>query len=770
MDLVQRFILNICGSFFIIFIFTVLTGCANKDVARKDYRQGNYENSYSIWKNWVDRGHYDGNIQLLKILQKDGKTVDFKEMKKMALDAYNAGEKKATFALEELYIANGNLKEAYLWMSRGAFNLSSLKDFRNHLYIIENYNIPTIQQKRYIRQIEDIANHNSVDAAIALGDFYARSENPFYDLKKSEYFYQKAYRLGNEEAGIALARLYIDNLDREKKGLDILQHLSLQGNGKATYEIGNLMLDKTNMILQKEHSSCIATSFTLSQDFYLKKTYAAKSRGLQIKNNVVPWYTKAYKQNYLNAMFKLILLDLQEDNFNKKETFSQMNLEKVGAFLQQHKENKTAIKLLATLYQNYPRLEKRDALELIYLNSMEDNMTAATWNLYKFYKNSDANSPQADAYLQELVAQRFKPAVIEHNYRNILNSKNVEKNTNILIREANRGNKDALQDIVSLYNKNSTKHIDYLPYLEETCKMEPNNKSIDMDIADYYVKKNNIRKGATILQYYAQLGDDVAQYKLSQLYNKLNMNKREAYWINTARKNGNIEAEIDYHSAILKGMIKGDVSKSVQALNNYANLGDTRAMNTLAQAYSIGSTVDFDPQFAKYYYLMLIQNGDSSAYFGMIDLYQKININQHYDKSIDLLYQSAIKNNVAHAKVKYSQFLISRERISEAKKLLLNLSYKKEPIAKVLLSDITGKEYSSSKNTISSDGKVLMHYAQKNFKYSKRKALLYAFRAYLCNTPATGKLTYDLLRYINNARVIEDIYQKAKSFPRCTNK
>ena len=769
MDLVQRFILNICGSFFIIFILTALAGCANKDVARKDYAQGDYKSSYAIWKQWVDKGYYDDNIRLLKILQKNGKDVDYKKIKKMALDAYNAGEKKAAYTLEGLYIAQGNLKEAYLWMRRGVFALSSLEDFKNHLYIIENYNIPTRQQKVYLKQLEDIAKNNNVNAAIALGGFYARAENPFYDLRRSEYFYQKAYNLGNQEAGAVLAKLYIYNFDREKEGLDILQLLSKQGNGKASYEIGNFMLHKVDMILQKKNSSCIATSFTQPHEFYLNKMYTEESRRVYITKNVIPWYKKAYEQNYLDGMLKLIAFDLQEDNFNKTETFSQMNLKEAEAFLQQHKENKKAVMLLARLYQNYPRLGKFDVAETIYLKSMEDNTTAATWNLYKLYKNNDVNSPQANAYLKELVAQGFKPAVIEYSYKNLLKSTQTDKNIKILMREADAGNEEALKDLVSLYNNDATKNIDYLPYLEKLCKKEPNNKSIDMKIADYYLKNNNINKGATILQYYAESGDNAAQYKLSKLYGKLNMKEREAYWAKAAKDNGNIKAAIAYNTMVLKGMIKGNVSRSVQTLNNYAKAGNVDAIRVLAQAYSTGSVVDFDPKVAKSYYLLLIQKGDPSAYLGIIDLYQKINIDQRYDNSIEQFYQMAINNNVNHAKVKYAKFLISREKISKAKKLLLSVSLKKEPVARVLLYKITGKEYYLNEDGVSNNGELLMQYAQKNFKYSKRKALLYAFRAELCNTPSTGTLTYNLMRYINNSRVIENIYQKAKSYPRCTN-
>lgn len=769
MDLVQKFILNICGSFFIILFLTALAGCANKDVARKDYAQGDYESSYAIWKQWADKGYYDKNIELLKILHKNGKDIDYKKIKKMAFDAYNAGEKKAAFTLESLYIAEGKLKEAYLWMGRGDFTLSSLQDFKNHLYIIEHYNMPTMQQKVYLKQLENIAKNNNVNAAIALGDFYARVENPFYDLRRSKYFYKKAYNLGNQEAGAVLAKLYIYNFDREQEGLDILQRLSKEGNGKASYEIGNFMLHKVDMILQKKNSSCIATSFTQPHEFYLNKMYTEESRRVYIKKNVIPWYKKAYKQNYLDSMFKLIRFDLQEDNFNTEETFSQMNLNEAEAFLQQHKENKKAVALLARLYQNYPRLDKLDTVETIYLKSMEDNSTAATWNLYKFYKKNNTNTQRADAYLKELVVQGFKPAVIEYNYKNLLKSTQVDENIKMLKSEADAGNEDALKDIVSLYNNDLTKNIDYLPYLEQVCKKEPNSKSIDMKIADYYLKKNNISKAATILQYYAQLGDSDAQYKLSKLYSNLNMKEREAYWAKAAKENGNTNAEIEYHMMVLKGMVKGDVSRSVQTLNNYAKRGDIRAIRALAQAYSIGSVVDFDPKVAKSYYLLLVQEGDPSAYLGIIDLYQKINVDQRYDNSIDQLYQMAINNNVKHAKVKYAQFLLSREKIDKAKKVLLSVSLKKEPLAKVLLYKITGREYYLNKDGKSNNGAVLMHYAQKDSKYSKRKALLNVFRADLCNTPSTGVLTYDILRYINNSRIIESIYQQAKSSPRCTN-
>ena len=762
----RRFILNIYGSFFIIIV--LFSGCANRNIARKAYNEGDYNTSYSIWKKWADRGYYDAYVELLKILNKNGKNIDYKKIENMALIAYNNGEKQAAFVLENVYINKGDLRNAYLWMQRGDFNLSSMSDFRNHLYIIKNYNIPFMQKRFYLEKIENIAKNNP-NAAMALGDFYADSESSFYDLRRSEYFYKKAYKFGNKDAGLALARLYLYALNNEQEGLGILYHFSKNGYGKASYEIANFMLYRLNNFLQNENSSCAAISFNLPHEFYIKKMYIDRYKKVYMAQNVIPWYKKAYKQGYLDGMLKLISLDLQEDNFHKEETYSGMNLEEAEMFLQNHKNSKKAVGLLANLYQNYPELEKMNIAESILLDNMEENSTEAMWKLYKFYKKQNINSPQAKAYLQELTIEGFQPAIIEHSYENILKSINVDQNLEILFNAAKRGDKDAIEDIISLYNKDIVKNIDYLSYLKKACKLESNNKSIDLKIADYYLKNGYINKGATILQYYAQLGDSNAQYRLSKIYGKLNRNNKEIFWLKEAKNRGNIKAEIDYYSMVVKGLIKDDVYKSIQILNRYAKMGNIDALRVLAYAYSNGTTVDFDPQKAKYYYLLLIERGDKNAYFDLINLFQKINVDHRYDNAIEQLFQMAIKNNLKHAKVRYAQFLINRKRAKEAKRVLLSIPLDKEPLAKVLLYQITGNQNYISKGKITNNGKLLLQYAKIISKYSKRKALLYAFRAHLCNTPSSGELTYELMRLINNSKVIKEIYQKAKSYPKCIN-
>jgi hypothetical protein len=57
--------------------------------------------------------------------------------------------------------------------------------------------------------------------------------------------------------------------------------------------------------------------------------------------------------------------------------------------------------------------------------------------------------------------------------------------------------------------------------------------------------------------------------------------------------------------------------------------------------------------------------------------------------------------------------------------------------------------------------------AQKKARYNPKEALYYVFRAMLCNTPQSTQLAIELMQRINNAKIIEKIYQKAKEAPRC---
>jgi len=760
-----RFIIIIFGS------ILIFTGCANRDVAQEAYNEGNYQKAYNIWKRWVDAGYFKYDINLINSLNKMGRGQNLEEIKNMALKAYENGAKKAAFVLEDIYIRENNLKTAYEWMQKGDFNLSSLSDFNNHLFLITHYLKNFNEQKKYLEIFENLAEKGNIAAAYTLGKFYADPSNPFYDIRRSVYFYNIAYDGGNDLAGINLARIYLYQLNKEKEGLDILKKIYQRGNGEAAYEIANFLFKKLNNILKKENTPCIDSSFNSTQEFYLKKEILLTTDEMYLKKIIVPWYKKAYKLGYVNSMLKLINLDIEEGNFNKDYTFSGMNLKEAENFLLSLKNNIRAKLLLAKLYENYPQPDKLSQIESIYIDYMEQNATDAYWRLYKYYKKFKPDSPKINSYLEELKLLHFKPAEIEIAYNEILKGKNISQNIEILKKAANNNNLSAISYLFNLKKKGILKNLNPFIYLVKMCEITPINPHLDMKFADYYLNNNNLDKGATILQFYADIGNSNAQYRLSEVYQKIcPLSVKRIYWLNKAKSTGNINAIIDYYSLVLNGIIEGDINTAVQILDKYAKAGNAKAAVNLADAYANGIGVKFDPKTAVEYYLLAIKNGDSNVILSLINLYNRINVNDKYDSVIESLYKKAIEYDVKSASIQYASYLIKKGKIKKAKRILLNTDLNKEPLARVLLYQITGnKSYLRVTHRLANVGVLLLQHAKDIAKNSKTKALLFAFRAYLCNTPASGKLIYNLMSYINDANVIKKIYEKAKSYPRCKN-
>lgn len=756
-------ILNIFGST-LIFIF-LFAGCANKDVARKAYNNGDFEKAYVIWKRWADSGHLDANIHLVNILYKTDNIKDYDKFIELAKQAYYQGKKRAAFLLEDLYIKQGDLQKAFYWMQKGDFNLSSQKDFDNHLYLVRYFLNSFADQKEFLYTFEDIARHNHF-AAYSLARFYDDSSNPFYDPKRALYFYKKAYASGNIKAGLKLARLYIFQFNKEKKGLEILTNLVSLGNGEAAYEIGNILYQKMQKKLKTYNNPCITASFQKPDQFYLKKVTLLKLQDFYFQKGIVPWYQKAYRLGYNKAMLRLIKFDVEQKRLGTPKSYSQMSLQEAEKFLLSFSDQKPKL-ILARLYTTYPELDKTQKAESIYLDYMDQNLTEAEWRLYQFYSKIGAKNYRAKAYLKDLIKREFKPALVIEAYQNLLEGKKIESSRRLLIEEAQKGDLNAISYLYTLYSKGLIENIDMIGLLKKACQSDPLSSSLDLKFADFFLRQNRLLQGATILHFYAQQNNDKAQYKLSQIYKELCKIDLQRYWLSKAKAQNNRAAQIEYASLVFDGFIDEDIKEIKQMLDRYAHEGDIAAANILGDAYAEGKGVDFDPKAAVYYYTLAINDGDSGGYIKIANLYEKININNKYDNNIKNMYFEAILSNVKDAKVQYANFLIKKGEIKKAKELLLNDL--NNPKAKVLLYKITGKNYYLHQGSLTNNGRLLLQYASSVAKKSRKKALLYAFRAHLCNTPSSGKLTYDLMRLINDSKTIKQIYEKAKGYPKCKN-
>jgi len=761
-------------------ILFLLSACANKDVARKAYQDGDYKKALAIWERWADAGYGNADLKLAQLAQKEKVQKSNKYIIQHAQKAYANGEKKAALILESIYTKNQEYDKAVSWMKKADFKLSSNSDINRHLFLITNSLQDFKEQSYYLKKIANLAQNGNVSAAYKLGKFYQNKNTPFHNIDKSLHFYNIAYKAGDIRAGIEIALIDIAVLNKKEEGIALLKKIGETGDAKAALLIGKYIYRDMNTLLEKYNRPCIACSFETPLDFYVKKLTLQELEHLYLQKNVVPWFKKAYKAGNLDGMFELIRLDITENNYAQAErkNYSGMDLDQTINYLDGLSTQFFKAKMiLARIYEKYPHLHRKDLAEQTYMEYMDQNATDAQWHLYQFYKRFYPDSQKKDFYLKNLIVQDFEPAEIENAYSNILKNRELQKSYHLLKYEATKENLKALQYLSGLYLKENTpqKRAEFCQLAKHVCRLQPLNQKNDLKIARYYIVADqdaNLTKAATIYQFYADQNNTAAQYALASIYKDFCDFNKSAKLLKRATDLGNREALFAYDTMILEGKTDGNVSTALETVQEYAEANHREALLILADLYAKGAVVDFDPDKAIQYYQKALQlKEDPKISLKMINLYTQININHQYDQHIIDLYNDLIyTQKLEKLKINLGKFLITQKRYDEAEKLLKSLPYKHYPEAKYLLYTITGKMYYMQDGFQTNNGNLLLVYA----KYlmdnaSRRKALLYAFRASLCNTNGSGQVIYNLMRYINDSQTIKDIFQEAKASEKCSN-
>jgi len=750
---VLKLITGIIGSLLII------TGCANRDLARYYLEEGKTKKALNIYKKWAKISNPNANYNLAKFETNESKKIEF------AKNAYYNGKIKAANILENIYFNKKEYKKARYWYERADLNGSSQSDFFTHLSVIKTY--PKIKrQVKELKKIELIAKNN-IYASYALGKFYSNKSNYFYNLHKSAFFYENAYKKGDIKAGIDFALLYIYNLNNEKKGLEILKNLA-QKYPKAGYLIAKAMIKKMNKNIQRLNTPCITCTFKTSYEFFQKKLYLYKYRDAYININVKPWLEYSYKKGYIQSKFYLITLDLNYDKFLTKDTYSGFTLKKAISFLNNFSDKFFKAKMiLADIYYKYDFLKMYPFSKQTYIEYANIDKTDAYWHLYQYYKKYESNSPKKDFYLNYLISIKFAPAIIEKAYNDILLNKDVEKNLNILKKYADRNDILALTYYVSILNQKNIGYQSKCKLYEKLCELTPLNKTTDLKIANLYEINNNIIKAATIYKFYSDLNDSKAAYKLALIYKKLcNKNKFLSY-LKKLKNSENNNIKLLYAFEVIKGNIKDNKNEYLNYIISEADSNNTKAITFLAKSYANGYYLEFDPKRAEKYYLKALKLGEKSVIYNMIDMYKNINLKHQYDSKIIDLYKKAVKFKLPNAEVNLAEFYIQNNNKKTAIPLLKNNLT--NPKARYLLYKVTGKYFYLKVNKNTKYGKLLLAYAKKIAKYNPRRALFYTFRAALCNTTGSSDFAYLLMKKINYSKIIENIYNRAKKYPRCIN-
>jgi len=231
---------------------------------------------------------------------------------------------------------------------------------------------------------------------------------------------------------------------------------------------------------------------------------------------------------------------------------------------------------------------------------------------------------------------------------------------------------------------------------------------------------------------------------------------------------GNVDAKLTYNLLIIKSRIKGDKEKSFEIIKKEAQNNNPRALTIIGDLYATGIYSDFNPIKAEYYYNKSLSiKQDKIVYYKLIDLYKKINMKHKFDNKIVITFNKLIKLKIPNSKVNLAMFYIETAQYKRAIKILSSI--KRESKAKYLLSKLTNKKYYSTHNHHETNYGRLLLLKAKKLKFSPQKALLYSFRASLCNTNGAVLYSYEMMKRINSATIIDRIYKNAKQYKKCKN-
>jgi len=755
--------------FFKLALITALlfVGCANKKIATKYYKEKNYEKAYEEYYNFAKRGFPDASYKLARMIYLNKVNKPPHIEKKYALYAYENGYDDAAIIVADAYFREKDYKNALFWYDRADFEKFRMSDFKN--YIESVLNLPSFkEQNRYLQKLEDYAKKSKNPKLLTmLGKFYL-DDTPFHNPQKAVEYLEEAYNEGFYQAGVILGVYLIKSGEDKKRGYELLKEMAYK-DPKAAYYVGNYLYDE---MVQKEklmNYNCITTNFDNPDKFFVKKLTIYKFNDLFTRKNVAKAYRISYDLGNKKALYKLIRLDIEDNTFelDSNNTYSGFKLRDAVTYLNSQDDVESKL-VLAKIYEKYLYLHSYKKAKEIYKWYIQIDKLQAYWHLYQYEKRFEDKINYF--YLDYLVEKKFVPAIIEKAYQQALLGRDVEKNREILEYYAKQGNLLALNYLGSLYsNQIYTPKTKSFYYYKLACMGEKKPfyiPSEDLKIANYYddVGKDK-EKYMTINYYYAQMKNRQAQLNTAKFYKHHCEYKKLEYWLKELKKEADLKGEKYYYSAVLVRDIEGNFKEAFEYIKKQ---NDLYSYLVLGDIYANGYYVDFDPVKAEEYYNKAYKLGYDRAIYKIASVYEKINVTGKYFNKLKSLYEKAVKVGLKDAKVKLARLYFSEGKRRTALKILKSMKdFYTNPKARYLAYLITGKiDYVAGINT--NYGYLLLAKAQIYSNKAPGRALYYAFRAMLCNTPESPRVAMQIMKIINSAKAIERIYKKAKSAPKCT--
>jgi len=752
---------------FAVLLALFISGCANRHIASRYYKENNYEKAYEEYYKFAKRGFPDAAYKLSKLIYSKKVNKPPYMQKKYALYAYRNGYKQASLIVADAFYREKQFKEALKWYDKSDFELFNMSDFKKYLECVQTLE-RIDEQIAYLQKLERYADKSKNPKLLTMLGKYYLSDVVFFDPKKGKKFLNEAYNQGFYQAGVVLGVYLIKSGDDKKRGYELLSSLTYK-DAKAAYYVGDFLYEELTYKEQLMGAGCIAATFETPKEFFLEKLAIYKFNDLFTRKNIVKAYKTSYELGNKKAIYKLMKLDIEDNTYEltPENTYSGYDLNDSVEYLLSQEDVESKL-LLARMYEKYLYLHSYKKAKDIYKWYAGINKLQAYWHLYQFEKKFENRVDYF--YLDYLVEKKFVPAIIEKAYQKALLKEEPEKNRRILEYYANQGNILALNYLGSLYSNQI-----YLPkeksfeYYKLACMGEKKPfyiPSEDLKIANYYRDmEKNTDKEMTINYYYAQMKNRQAQINTARFYKNGCEYDKLAYWLNELKKEADLKGEKFYYASVLERDIKGDFNESFNFLKKQDDIYSLLIMGDL---YANGYYVDFNPGKAEEYYQRAFDKGDKLALYKIGAVYQKINFDGKYFEKLKNIYEKAVELNLKDAKVHLARIYFNEGEKRKALKILKSMDdFNTNPKARYLAYVITGRiDYIKGGDT--NYGYLLLAKANHWSDRAPGRALYYAFRAMLCNTPGSPRVAMGLMKKVDSAKAIKSIYERAKKEPKCT--
>ncbi len=254
----------------------LLFSCADMNLAKRLYSEGKLKEAKEELKPLAERGFPQAYYLLGKIYTQEGQ---YKKAEEYLRKAYKEGIKRAARDLGLLYYKLGKPEEAIKWLeiARESGDVAA-----ERLKILISLKSGLIKESE-VEKLKELALKDP-EIAENLGDYFLRKNN----FQKAAYFYRLAFSLGNNKAGVKLAKLLL----REGKFSEALGILLPIYEKTQDQEVA-LLIGKTyekwaNSLKEKE---CYLLKSKSLKDYLKHKLLLMEKRRVLFRK-ALTWYQK----------------------------------------------------------------------------------------------------------------------------------------------------------------------------------------------------------------------------------------------------------------------------------------------------------------------------------------------------------------------------------------------------------------------------------------------------------------------------------------------